>query len=491
MDEATPGQDHPGQGQPGQGQPGQGQPGHGAAGQGWDPTWYAAQDQWHGPMWQDAHGQWHSPAWQDAQGHWHTQPWPASAPGWAPAPPPAPRPRRRTGLVLGGLVGGVAAIVGIGLAVNSATAGSGSEQAALPSSGQAGDSGSGQSGSGQSGSGSGNGQSGGSVPQNQAATTGLATAQQQVGVVDIDTVLKYQDARAAATGMILTSSGEVLTNNHVVDGSTSITVTVVSTGRTYSATVVGTDPTADVAVIQLKGASGLQTVKTDSSVPSVGAKVTGVGNAGGAGGTPSAATGQVLATGQTITASDENGSNAETLNDLIETNAPIAAGDSGGPLYDAQGKVVGMDTAASTSGSGGGYGRWQAPQDATANTAYAIPIKDALTVAKRIESGEQSSAIHQGYPGFLGVELQAASSYSATAGAQIADVVAGGPAEAAGLQAGDVITAVNGHQISSADDLSSALSGDRPGEQVSVTWTSSADGQSHTATITLATGPAD
>ena len=114
-----------------------------------------------------------------------------------------------------------------------------------------------------------------------------ATSAQSVGVVDIDTVLKYQGAQAAGTGIVLTSSGVILTNNHVIDGATSISVTVVSTGATYTATVVGDDPTQDVAVLQLQNASGLKTAKLgDSNGVSVGEAVTGVGNAGGVGARP-------------------------------------------------------------------------------------------------------------------------------------------------------------------------------------------------------------
>ena len=271
--------------------------------------------------------------------------------------------------------------------------------------------------------------------------------------------------------MVLTSYGEILTNNHVVDGATKITVTVVSTGTTYSATVVGTDPSDDVAVIQLSGASGLQTAHLASNAVQVGAAVTAVGNAGGTGGTPSAAAGQVVALGQSITATDESGANAEQLTGLIETDADVQAGDSGGPLFDSSGAVVGMDTAASSGGQVQGY---------------AIPIAKAVSIAKQIESGTDDATIHQGLPAFLGVSV----SPSATGGAGIVGVVSGGPADDAGIAAGDVVTAVGGTTISSADELSSALADHQPGQRVTVTWTGS-DGASHAATVTLVAGPAD
>src|SRR5215218_9303770 len=144
---------------------------------------------------------------------------------------------------------------------------------------------------------------GGSTGTVGAAT---ATADQQVGLVNIDTVLGYQNGEAAGTGMVLTSDGEILTNNHVVEGATSISVTIVSTGDTYPATVVGTDPTDDVAVLQLSGAPDLQLADFSDTAADLGDEVTAVGNAGGTG-TPSAVSGTITAVEQSITATDETG----------------------------------------------------------------------------------------------------------------------------------------------------------------------------------------
>jgi S1-C subfamily serine protease len=311
--------------------------------------------------------------------------------------------------------------------------------------------------------------SGGRTPGGTTSTATAATAAQQVGVVDIVVTLGYQQAQAAGTGMILTANGEVLTNNHVVDGATNIKVTVVSTGRTYSASVVGDDPTQDVAVIQLKGASGLKTVSTASAAATVGASVVGVGNAGGAGGTPSAAAGKVVALGQSITARDDDGTNAERLSGLIETDAPIASGDSGGPLFDSANEVVGMDTAISSGGQ---------------VQAYAIPISRALAIAKQIEAGQASATINIGVPGFLGVDLEGTSG-----GATVTSVVSGSPAEAAGLQPGDVITALGGTRIGSAARLSTTIGAFSPGDRVTLHWTDTS-GRTHHATVTLVEGPA-
>lgn len=317
------------------------------------------------------------------------------------------------------------------------------------------------------GNGYGNGSSSGSSGSSGSTTS--ATGAQEVGIVVIDTALQYQNAEAAGTGMVLSPNGEILTNNHVVDGATSIKVTVVTTGKTYTAKVVGTDPTDDVAVLQLSNASGLQTAKLASSAAKVGESVTGVGNAGGTG-SLTAATGTVTALDQTITASDDNGGNAEQLSGLIETNAPIQSGDSGGPLYGSSGTILGMDTAASSGGQ---------------TVGYAIPIATAEKIAAQIESGVDNSTIHQGYPAFLGVSVQNGSD-----GAAIAGVLSGGPAADAGITAGDVVTAVGGTAVTSADGLSTALKSYSPGDRVTVTWVDTS-GATHSATVTLAAGPAD
>jgi S1-C subfamily serine protease len=317
----------------------------------------------------------------------------------------------------------------------------------------------------------GNGNGGFPFPSSGSGSTssGKATTAQQVGVVDIYTVQKYNSAAAAGTGIVLTSSGDILTNNHVIDGATSIKVRIISTGKTYVAKVVGTAPTKDVAVIRLVNVSGLTVANFgDSDTVKVADKVVGVGNAGGTGGVPSAAGGKITALHRTITASDTN---SERLCDVIVTDAPIQSGDSGGPLYSADGHVIGMDTAASTSGP---------------KIGFAIPINDALAVAAQIEKGIETSSIHIGYPGFLGVSVSPASG----SGALIAGVLRGGPAAAAGISAGDVITKVDTTTIASSKQLRAAVSSHNPGSSVSVTYTDPNTG-SHSVSITLATGPAD
>ncbi len=308
------------------------------------------------------------------------------------------------------------------------------------------------------------------------------------GVVVIETNLAYQGSAAAGTGMVLTSSGEVLTNNHVISGATTIKVVVPKTGHSYTARVLGYDRTADVALLQLQGASNLKTVSISSAKLTVGATVTALGNAGGTG-SISSATGRVTGLGKSITASDDQGG-SEQLTGLIETNAGIEPGDSGGPLVNSRGQVVGMDTAGSTS-SGFGF------QNVSATDAYAIPIANALTIAHAISSGKASATVHIGATAFLGIEVEsvAGAGYgyrgqgASVSGALIADVVSGGPAASAGLAAGDVITAINGHTVSSPAGISALVLTKKPGAKITVVYLDQS-GTSHTASVTLGSGPA-
>jgi S1-C subfamily serine protease len=296
------------------------------------------------------------------------------------------------------------------------------------------------------------------------------------GVVVVDTNLAYENGAAAGTGMVLTSSGEVLTNNHVIKGATSITVVVPRTGHTYSATVVGYDVSDDVAVLQLTGASNLKTVTISTAKLAVGKTVTALGNAGGTG-TLVSAKGRITGLGTSITASDDQGG-SEQLTGLIETNAALQPGDSGGPLLDGAGRVVGMDTAAST-----GFG-FQAVT--RTSDAYAIPIAKALSIAKAIVSGTASATVHVGVTAFLGIQVQ---SDPYGSGVVIAGVVSGGPADSAGLTAGDEITSVDGHSVSAPTDVSSLILTEKPGTTVTVTYTDQS-GTSQTASVTLGSGPA-
>lgn len=338
------------------------------------------------------------------------------------------------------------------------------------------------------GSSSGGVSSSGSSGASVSAAASAVAAKVDPGVVDVNTVLGYQNGAGAGTGMVLTSNGEVLTNNHVVDGATRISVTLVSTGRTYRATVVGTDPTQDVAVIQLQGASGLTPISgAGPSTLAVGDSVVAIGNAGGVGGAPSVVTGTVTGLNRTITASDQGGGNPETLHGLIQTDAPIQAGDSGGPLVNMAGKVVGIDTAASAG----------MRLSSDASVGFAIPLTQALGIASQIQGGKASSTVHLGLPGFIGVAIDPSGqsgvgfgSSGNTNGAVVSSVLPGLPAAAAGLTSGDVITSVNGQTVDSAQTLTAMTTGHKPGDKIALGWTDQS-GTAHRATITLATGPAD
>jgi S1-C subfamily serine protease len=310
------------------------------------------------------------------------------------------------------------------------------------------------------------------------------------GLVDINSTFGYEEASGAGTGIVLTSTGEILTNNHVIDGATSISVTDVGNGKTYKATVVGYDATQDIAVLQLQGATGLKTAKIgNSTTATVGEAVVAIGNAGGTGGTPSAAGGSIIGLNQSITASDELGGTSENLTGLIEVNADVEPGDSGGSLVNSAGQVIGIDTAAS--GTNGEEDGFDTSAD-TSNEGFAIPINEALTIARQMEAGKASTTVHVGSTAFLGVELATSDSYygsAAVSGAQIAGVISGGTAAQAGLAEGDVITSLGGHTVDSDTTLSTLMAGYHAGTKVELGWTD-ANGATHTATVTLGSGPA-
>jgi S1-C subfamily serine protease len=317
---------------------------------------------------------------------------------------------------------------------------------------------------------------------------GSVASSVSAGLVDVNTTLGYQGGAAAGTGIVLTPDGEVLTNNHVVEGATEIEVVDLGNGRTYPATVAGYDRGHDIAVLRLRGASGLTTAKIgDSSTVAVGDSILGIGNAGGQGGAPDVAAGTVTALDQTITATDQDGSGAEQLTGLIQVNANIQAGDSGGPLVNTEGAVIGVDTAASTRYHLGNSARGGSRR--TAAEGFAIPINDAVSIARQIASGKSSQTVHIGQSVLLGVSVADQTQGGDSAGgAAVGEVLSGGPAARAGLTAGDVITSVDGHSINSATDLTSVLDQHHPDDNVSVTWLDTA-GRQHTATAHLTAGP--
>lgn len=293
-------------------------------------------------------------------------------------------------------------------------------------------------------------------------------------VARIDTEIDYQNALGAGTGIVLDPNGQVLTNYHVVQGADRVSATVA--GRSFPAQLVGYDRGRDVAVIQLQGAGGLPAAPIgDSAALSPGEPVVALGNAEGSAAPLTREVGTVTAFGRTVQAEDSLTGSSDELNGLIEFAAPVRAGDSGGPVVNGAGQVVGITTAASVSYRMGPGGK-----------GFAIPINDAMSVANQIRSRIPSDTVHIGPPALLGVGVRTAP--SDVPGVLVQEVLRGGPAEAAGLMDRDVLVAINGTRLTSATALTYTLDRFYPGDVVDITWIDRA-GQERTAKATLAPGP--
>jgi S1-C subfamily serine protease len=301
--------------------------------------------------------------------------------------------------------------------------------------------------------------------QSTDATT-QASESQLTGLTRIVSTNSYTGSVGVGTGMVLTADGEVVTNHHVVEGATSVEVTVMSTGETYTAKVVGTDVADDVAVLDLQDASGLDTITTDNDGVTVGEEVTALGDGNGTEDHLSAATGSVTATDQPVTTQAEGTASGESLTGMIEISSDVVPGYSGGATVDADGEVVGMTTAA------------------TSNTndpdGYAIPVSKVLDVAGDLTQGVQDAGYDYGQPAFLGIGLGS--------GTTVQGAYDGTPAAGAGIGEGDQITSIGGIAVDTATQLRAAIAAHSPGDDVSVTWTDSS-GSSHTESVTLASGP--
>jgi len=320
------------------------------------------------------------------------------------------------------------------------------------------------------------------------------TAKVEPGVVDITAVDGYGNSTSAGTGMVLTSSGEVLTNNHVIDGATSITAQVDGVGTKYTAKVIGYDPTSDVALLQLENVSGLHTITVgNSSSLEVGLPVVAIGNALDLPGRPTVTSGAITALNRAITASDQGNASSENLTGLVQSDASLCSGNSGGPLANSAGQVIAMNTAAATDSS-----------SSCSTVAFSIPINRALAIASQIQQGQASSTVRIGLPAFIGIDVADASSAGSGAnglgglgqfnppvssGALVTAVLPQTAAQSAGLVAGDVITAANGTTITSESTLKAVVSALNPGQTISLTWVDSSD-KTHTASVTLGSGPA-
>ncbi len=354
----------------------------------------------------------------------------------------------------------------------------------------------------------GNGGNGGSGATGSIDLSKLAS-RLDPAIVDINGVQTNAQGQTvgedAGTGVILTSSGEVLTNNHVIEGNSSMTATL-SDGRTVPVKVLGEDPTADIALVQLQGVHGLPTINIKTGATAhTGDAVAAFGNALGQGGTPASSQGSITGTDQTITASLDGGAqDTETLTGMIEESAQICAGDSGGVLADAQGHYLGMLTAASSSGNGGnggnpgypgdggnggngGSGNPQASSDCS-NDGFVIPAGKIIPVINQIESGQRTASVIIGVPGYLGVEVSD-SQFTTGQGAQVVGLVANGGAAQAGLPQTFVITAIDGQSVTDPSSLSKVLQQYTPGTTVQVTWNDGQGGASQTTNVTLGSGP--
>ena len=279
--------------------------------------------------------------------------------------------------------------------------------------------------------------------------------------------------QAAGTGMILTPQGEVLTNNHVVTGATTVTATLFGQTKALTAHVVGTDPSNDLALVQIDNASNLPTVTLgNSSQSQVGDSVLAIGNALALAGGPSVTEGIVSAIHRSLSAQNDSGQ-TETLTGLLQTDAAINPGNSGGPLVNAQAKVIGMNTAVASSSSG------NAPAQ---NIGFAIPIdlvKPRLAELRRGGPGGAGNASPQPTPAansaFMGVSvgtvtptLQQLDHLTPSSGALVLSVQSGSPADTAGLLNNDVIVSFNGAAIQTADNLTAGIHPLKPGDHVTV-----------------------
>ncbi len=395
-----------------------------------------------------------------------TQVLPAWPGAWGPPPPPPPpaRPPRRQRT---GLIATIAAIAGLALgyqaaalpgmlgpilgAPNAPTTQAPADEPVRPG-GRDGDS--------------------GGVALDPTAPDGSVTDAFAAGVVLIET--QTQGGTGAGTGMVLTPEGRVLTNYHVVEATSRIRVTVAESGDTYDATLLGHDASRDVALLQLDRASGLDTVRADDEEVAIGDTVTAVGNSNGQG-FIDAATGRITSLSETISVADSTWGGSRQLVGALESSARAVPGDSGGPMFDAEAEVVGMTTAGSSSND-----------SRRSATSYAVPIDDALAIAEQISAGRQSGSIRVGPKAYLGITVVAAE--GATTGVGVNSVVEGGPADTAGIEAGDTLVRVDGQRLTNRASLASALGELDPDEQVRVTWVDDG-GRERTATVTLGTNP--
>ena len=405
------------------------------------------------------------------QGNWAPPSWPPPGAGQWTASPAHQPPDRKRGMLATALVLSLAVTALLGALVGHAvwsttTSSAGVQNTALPF---------------HYGSSNPSSSGGSTTPSSSGGSASAAAIASKVdpGLVDVNTTLSYEQVQGAGTGMVLTSNGVVLTNNHVVEGETSISVTDIGNGKTYGATVVGYDRSLDVAVLQLTDASGLSTVTLASSGVSAGESVVAIGNAGGKGGTPSYAAGTITATNQSITASDEATGASEQLTGLIETD------------HEHRGRRLRRSTRQQfRTGSRNGH-----------SCSSGIPVPVAGQSGLR-DSREQGRDDGPPAPGRLffehaarrsdsisrGVRRVCARQWNRDVGCTDSHRRLGRPCGDAGLVVGDTITSLDGSSVSSPESLTTVMLSQKPGNTVQVAYIDSS-GQQHTVSVQLGNGP--
>lgn len=307
------------------------------------------------------------------------------------------------------------------------------------------------------------------------AALAVAADQVEPSVVRLDTVVDYQHVMGTGTGFVIDGAGQVLTNHHVVQGADVITAVV--GGRSFDADILGYDRGRDIAVLQLRGAGGLPVAALgDSTRIAIGDPVIAIGNARGSNSPLTREPGTITALGRTISAEDELTGAKTQMSGLFEIAAPVRSGDSGGPVINAAGQVIGVTTAATINFQTGPGGE-----------GFAIPINEAMAIAGQIRSRTPSDTVHIGPPTLLGVGVSSAEQHAAFPGVLVHEVLRGGPAELAGLANGDVILTIDGTPIESAAGLTQVLDRHYPGDVIELTWVDRA-GQHRTGKTTLGAG---
>ncbi|WP_067861585.1 S1C family serine protease [Nocardia shimofusensis] len=298
-------------------------------------------------------------------------------------------------------------------------------------------------------------------------------------MVHITTRTRAFGQGTAGSGIVLTADGQVLTSHHVIKGAEEVGVVSVATGEEFEATVLGYDSTADIALLALVGAKNLPTARLGSSSGlRVRDEVLALGNAGGAGGTPTATPGRITALNSTIVALNAADFSRKALRGMVEIEAPVSSGQSGGALADRQATVVGVVTASS------GETRPESEPAAPASTesqrpipspsraraeparagGYAVPIDTAMKVVEQIRSGIPSDSVHIGQTATLGVLI----SDARPSGARVDVALYGMPAYGAGIRDGETIVSLDGRAIGTSRALRAAIDKRRPRETVRI-----------------------